>query len=67
MVSHLPGGLGELMRNILTGGAQDQGYRSVPAASSTTVLTQNTTATVMQTCPPGEWTTFQQISVVVFL
>ena len=44
------------MRGILTGGAQDQAYRSVPVVSNTTVLTPNTTATVTLTCAHGEWT-----------
>lgn len=61
MVSPLPGGLDEQMRGIPTGGAQDQGYRSVPVVLYTTVLTQNITATVTATCVPGEWTTSQHV------
>lgn len=48
------------MRGILTGGAQDQGYRSVPVVSNTTVLTPNTTATVTLTCDRGEMIGAQQ-------
>ena len=55
------------MRGILTGGAQDQGYRSVPVVSNTTALTPNTTATVMLTSAPGEWNTqFELVNEFVY-
>lgn len=50
------------MRGILTGGAQGQGYRSVPVESNTTAPTTNTTATVTLTCAPGESTTAHQLN-----
>lgn len=55
------------MRDILTGGALDQGYRSVPAVSSTAVWTLNITATVMLTSAPGEWTILQNVVCVFTL
>lgn len=66
MVSHLPGGWGEPMRGTLTGGALDQGYRNVPAVSSTTVWTPNITATVTRTSAPGEWTVSQKVALFVY-
>lgn len=42
------------MRSMLTGGGQDQEYRSVPVVLNTTALTPNTTATVTLTSGNGE-------------
>lgn len=54
MASRLPGGSEELMRGTATGGALDQGSRSVPVASNTTAPIPNTTVTVTLTCVLGE-------------
>lgn len=62
MASLSLGGSEEPMKSILIGGVQDQGSRSVPVVLNTTVLIPNTTATVMQTCVPGECTLTQPLS-----